>query len=187
MNRNWSMLLVAAAVLALTGCGGGNEAASDAATAEPKQTPTSTATATSTPTADAAPVSTPAPGQVRRGEVHADRPVRSTHPGSNFYEPDASSFPTKEDLDELLLHDNVAVVMYAEKTRKGIRKRLYDWTYAEVNKRTPVVVPDISPDARPVRARIATVELRCNGFDWKRLTAFVNRTDIAPLPRTAHG
>ena len=87
------------------------------------------------------------------------------HPESNFYAPDAEKFPAKADLDHLLLVDNAVVV-----------------TYADVEKRTPIVVPDSDPDALPVRARIATVELRCNGFDWKRLTKFANRTDIAPLP-----
>ena len=103
----------------------------------------------------------------------------TTHPESNFYAPDAESFPKREDLDHLLLHDNAVVVVYAANTPKKTRERLYDWTYEDVVKRTPIVVPDSSADALPVRARIATHELRCARFDCKRLTAFANRTDIA--------
>ena len=74
------------------------------------------------------------------------------------------------------------MVVYAADTPEKTSTRLYDWTYKDVVKRTPIVVPDDAPDALPVRARIATHELRCARFDWKRLTAFANRTDIAPLP-----
>ena len=73
------------------------------------------------------------------------------------------------------------MVVYGADIPEKTRKRLYNWTYADVVKRTPVVVPDTSSDALPVVARIATVELRCNGVNWKKLTAFANRTDIAPL------
>jgi hypothetical protein len=41
-------------------------------------------------------------------------------------------------------------------------------------------VPDSSPDALPVRARVGTFELRCNGFDFKRMTAFAHRSDVTP-------
>jgi hypothetical protein len=165
----------AAIALALAGCGSGDESASRAATPEPTPTATPTATAASEPT--------PAPGKCDEVKYQPAEASEHEHPNSNFYAPDAESFPTKEDLDNLLLHDNAVVVTYAASTPKKTRDRLYDWTYADVVERTPIVVPDDAPDALPVRARIATVELRCNGFNWKRQTAFANRTDIAPLPR----
>ena len=112
-------------------------------------------------------------------------PQESTHPEANFYAPDAPKFPSRGDLDHLLLEDNAVVVTYAASTPKKTRDRLYEWTYEDVVKRTPVVVPDSSPDALAVRARIATIELRCDRVDFKRLTAFANRTDIAPT--VGHG
>ncbi len=72
------------------------------------------------------------------------------------------------------------MVIYAADTPQEDIDRFSTWWSADVKKRTPVVVPDESPDALPVRARIATVELRCNGIDFDRLTKFANRTDIAP-------
>jgi hypothetical protein len=168
MNRNRAVTLVVGLALAVAGCGGGNNAASEDAA------PEATATATEP---------TPAPGKCDEVTYTPSEAAEWTHPDSNFYAPDASSFPAKEDLDHLLLHDNAVVVTYAAKTSKKTRERLYDWTFADVVKRTPIVVPDSSPDALPVRARIATIELRCNSLNWKRLTAFANRTDIAPLPR----
>jgi hypothetical protein len=184
MNRNRTMLTLVAVVLAVAGCGGDDVASSDAR-AEPTHTPTATATATAT--SEAAPEPTPKRGKCDEVKYTPTDPSESTHPDSNFYAPDAPSLPTKPDLDELLLYDNAVVVTYAANAGKRTRDRLYDWTYEDVRKRTPIVVPDSSPDALPVRAQIATVELRCNGIDWKRLTAFANRTDIAPRPRTAHG
>ena len=162
--------LLVAAALALAGCGGGDDVAS-----APQPTPTPTPTAASEPT--------PAPGKCDEVKYTPKEASQFTHPEANFYAPDAPSFPSKEDLDHLLLHDNAVVVTYSASTPKKTRDRLYDWTYTDVVKRTPVVLPDSSPDALPVRARIASHELRCNGFNWKRLTAFANRTDIAPLPQ----
>jgi len=159
----------------MAGCGGGDDAAS---APEPTSTPTPTPTAT--PTAASEP--TPAPGKCDEVKYKPTEGAEFTHPASNFYEPDAGIFPAKADLDHLMLHDNAVVVTYAADTPKKTRARLYDWTYADVVERTPIVVPDSSPDALPVRAHIATVELRCNGFNFKRLTAFANRKDIAPLP-----
>ncbi|HWK29321.1 MAG TPA: hypothetical protein VNS09_22345 [Solirubrobacter sp.] len=157
----------------LVACGGEKEAPeSTAAAPTPSATPTEVASAP-----------TPKPGKC--DEVKQELPEEQSewsHPSSNFFEPDADNLPPQSDLDHLLLNDNAVVVTYAADTRKKTRQRLYDWTYKDVVKRTPVVLPDDSPDALPVRARIASVELRCNGFDWKRLTAFANRTDIAPLP-----
>ena len=181
MNRNRALSLVVAVALAVAGCGGGNDAVSEDAAPEATPTPTPTATAAS-PQAASEP--TPAPGKCDEVKYKPADSAQFTHPDSNFYAPDAESFPTKEDLDHLLLADNAVVVTYAASTPRKSRERLYDWTYADVAKRTPIVVPDSSRDALSVRARIATVELRCNGFNWKRLTAFANRTDIAPLPRT---
>jgi len=171
---NRTLALLVAAALALAGCGGGNPTASTDAT------PTSTPTPTPSPEATAA--STPAAGKCDEVTYKPTESSETTHPDSNFYAPDAESFPKRADLDHLLLHDNAVVVVYAADTPKKIRQRLYDWTYKDVVKRTPIVVPDGSADALPVRARIATHELRCARFDWKRLTAFANRTDIAPLP-----
>jgi hypothetical protein len=180
MNRDRSVFLALAASLALAGCGGGSDAASGGAAAEPARTAAPTATATASMGAASDPL--PKQGECDEVKYTPEEPSGETkHPESNFFEPDAERFPTAAELDELLLHDNVVVVTYAADTPKRTRTRLYDWTYAEVVNRTPVVVPDDAADALPLRARIATVELRCNGFDWKRLTAFANRTDIAPL------
>ena len=129
---------------------------------------------------------TPKPGKCDEVKYTPGDGEGTVHPESNFYAPDAENLPAKEDLDHLLTVDNAVVVTYAASVDKQTRERLYDWTYAEVEKRTPVVVPDRDPDALPVRARIATVELRCNEFDFERLTKFANHTDIAPL-RGGHG
>jgi hypothetical protein len=115
----------------------------------------------------------------------APEPTSTPTATANFFEPGATNLPTEGDLGHLLLRDNAVVILYAANTPKKTRDRLESWWYEDVKKRTPIVVPDPSPDALPVRARIATVELRCNGFDWKRLTKFANRTDIAPL--SGHG
>jgi hypothetical protein len=176
MNRIWTTPVVVATVLIFAGCGDGNEAASSDGTPGP------TATATASPAASAP---TPEPGKCDEVKYEAAEGSGTVHPASNFFEPDATNLPTEGDLDHLLLRDNAVVVLYAADTKKKTRERLSNWTYEDVVKRTPVVVPDPAPDALPVRARIATVELRCNGFDWKRLTEFANRTDIAPL--SGHG
>lgn len=175
------MPLVVAAVLALAGCGDGNDAAATGAAPEPTSTPTTTATASSRPASEP----TPAPGKCDEVKFEPTDTSGTVHPGSNFFAPDATELPSEGDLGHLLLRDNAVVVLYAASTPKKTRARLETWWYEDVVKRTPVVVPDSSPDALPVRARIATVELRCNGFDWERLTKFANRTDIAPL--TGHG
>lgn len=180
-QRNRALSVVVAAALVLAACGGGNDAASSQATPEPTSTPTETASPTASPDVVAEP--TPKPGKCDEVEYRPVDGSEFTHPDSNFYAPGAPGVPTKGDLDHLLLKDNAVVVTYAADTREKTRDRLYDWTYADVAERTPIVIPDSAPDALPVRARIATVELRCNGLDWKRLTAFANRTDIAPLPR----
>ena len=159
-----------AAALALAGCGGDDKAASVAAT--PTATPTPTASPE--PTAE----STPAAGKCDEVTYKPTESPEENHPASNFFAPGAPYMPTHEDLDHLLLHDYAVVVIYAASTPKKTRDRLSDWTYKDVVKRTPVVVPDDSADALPVRARIATHELRCARLDWKRLTAFANRTDI---------
>ena len=172
MNRVIPLLVA----MALAGCGGGNDAAS-----APEPTATPTVTPTATPTAASEP--TPAPGKCDEVKYKPTEATEFTHPASNFYAPDAGIFPAKADLDHLMLHDNAVVVTYAADTPEKTRERLYDWTYADVVERTPIVVPDSSPHALPVRAHIATVELRCNGFNFQRLTAFANRKDIAPLPR----
>jgi hypothetical protein len=181
MNRIGTLLPVVATALILSACGGDTATSGDAGP-EPTSTPEATATATASPEVVAE--HTPKPGTCDEVKYRPDEASEFTHPDSNFYAPDATSFPTKADLDHLLVADNAVVVTYAADTKKKTRERLYEWTYAEVAKRTPIVVPDDAADALPVRARIATVELRCNGFDWKRLTKFANRTDIAPRPRT---
>jgi hypothetical protein len=179
MNRIRTLPLVVVAVLALAGCGDGNDAAStDAA---PELTSTPTATASPRPASEP----TPEPGECDEVKFEPAETSGTSHPGSNFFAPDAPNKPTEGDLGHLLLQDNAVVVLYAANTPTKTRARLERWWYEDVVKRTPIVVPDPSPDALPVRARIATVELRCNGFDWKRLTKFANRTDIAPL--TSHG
>ncbi len=155
------------AMLVIVGCGGDDTAPETAAT-----TPTPTAT----PTVKA----TPAPGECDEVTYEPTEPAQFRHPESNFYEPDATNLPAKEDLDHLQLYDNAVVVAYAADTPRKTRERLYKWTYEDVKGRTPVVVPDDSPDALAVRARLGTFELRCNGIDWKRLTAFANRTDVTP-------
>lgn len=168
--------LILLAALAFAGCGGNDKVA-----ATPTSTPTATATATATPTA--APVEekpTPAAGKCDEVKYKPKDGGGSVHPGSNFFEPGAEGLPSETDLDHLLLVDNAVVVYYAADSPKEDIDRFSTWWSEDVKQRTPVVVPDDSPDALPVRARIATVELRCNGLDWKRLTKFANRTDIAP-------
>lgn len=177
MSRARTLSVLLASALALAACGDDGDAAATRATPEPTSAPVETATP------EAVAEATPEAGECDEVKYTPEDATDFTHPESNFYEPDATAFPTKADLDHLLLADNAVVVTYAADTGDKRRKRLYDWTYAEVKERTPIVVPDDSPGALPVRARIATVELRCNGFDWERLTAFANRTDIAPLPR----
>jgi hypothetical protein len=165
-----ALLLLVAVALALAGCGGGDNVAST-----PEPTPTATPTASPDPT--------PAPGKCDEVKYTPADSSEFTHPDANFYAPDAPNRPSAEDLGHLVLHDNAVVVTYAANAPKKTRDRLYDWTYNDVVERTPVVVPDSAPDALALRAQIATHELRCNGFNWKRLTAFANRTDVAPLPR----
>jgi hypothetical protein len=180
MDRPWRALVVL--LVAAAGCGGdGDRAASSSAAVTPTATETATATATPTTTPDIVP--SPKPGTCDEVEYEPKAGTEFTHPDSNFYEPDATTLPTPGDLDHLLLEDNAVVVTYAADIKRKTRDRLYDWTYADVVERTPIVLPDASADALTVRARIATVELRCNGWDFKRLTKFANRKDIAPLPR----
>lgn len=181
MSRARTLSVLLASAVLLAACGGDDDAAATRSTPEPTSAPVETATPTATAETVAEP--TPKPGTCDEVKYTPEDATAFTHPDSNFYEPDATALPTKADLDHLLLADNAVVVTYAADTGDKRRKRLYDWTYADVVERTPIVLPDDSPDALPVRARIATVELRCNGFDWERLTAFANRTDIAPLPR----
>jgi hypothetical protein len=168
-------------VITLAGCGDGDKLASSDAAPEPTSTSAPMATASPAPPAEP----TPEPGKCDEVKFEATETSGTAHPGSNFFEPDATNLPTEGDLDHLLLRDNAVVVLYAASTPRKTRERRESWWYEDVVRRTPIVVPDPSPDALPVRARIATIELRCNGFDWKRLTKFANRTDIAPL--SGHG
>lgn len=175
------MPFLVAAVLTLAGCGDGNKAASSDAASDPTSTPVVTTTATPAPPSEP----TPEPGKCDEVKFEATETSGTVHPASNFFAPDATNLPTEGDLGHLLLRDNAVVVLYAASTPRKTRDRLENWWYEDVKRRTPIVVPDPSPSALPVRARIATVELRCNGLDWKRLTKFANRTDIAPL--SGHG
>ena len=167
-----AIALVALAVLA--GCGSDN----DPVASSPTATPTATATATATPSATAA--ATPAEGKCDEVKYTPKDAGGSVHPNANFFEPGAEGLPSEADLDHLLLVDNAVVVYYAADTPKAEIDRFSTWWSEDVKQRTPVVVPDDAPDALPVRARIASLELRCNGLDWERLTKFANRTDIAP-------
>jgi hypothetical protein len=168
-----AIALVALAVLA--GCG------SDSDPVASTPTSTATATATATPTATASAAATPAEGECDEVEYTPQKDAGgSVHPNANFFEPGAEGLPSKADLDHLLLVDNAVVIYYAADTPRKDIDRFSTWWAQDVKQRTPVVIPDDAPDALPVRARIATVELRCNGLDWNRLTKFANRTDIAP-------
>src|SRR5687767_1286088 len=140
MNRIWPIPLVVAAVLTLTGCGDGNTAASSDAASEP--TPTVTATATSTASSEAMSVATPEPGKCDEVKFEATETSGTSHPGSNFFAPDAKNVPSEGDLGHLLLQDNAVVVLYAASTPKRTRDRLESWWYEDVDKRTPIVVPD---------------------------------------------
>jgi hypothetical protein len=164
------------AALVLAACG--EEAA-------PQRAATPTATPTPTATSTPAPDPTPARGECDEVDYKPVERGGTVHPGSNFFEPDATNLPSAADIDHLLLRDNAIVVLYAADSRRKTVERLSTWWYEEVKERTPIVVPDPSPDALPLRARIATIELRCNGVDFEALTKFANRTDIAPLP--GHG
>ncbi len=158
------------AALALAGCGGGNEEA------------VSEATPTPTVSVQASPEPTPAAGECDEVKYAPQETSGFRHPERNVYEPDTPNPPSRGDLDHLLLFDNAVVVTYAADTPRKTRDRLSEWAFTV--DRTPIVVPDSSPDALPVRAQVGTFELRCNGFDFKRLTAFANRTDVEP---STHG
>lgn len=178
--------LILLAALAFAGCGGNDKVA---ATPTPTPTPTAAETATATPTATTAPVEeepTPAAGKCDEVKYTPKEGDGTVHPNANFFEPGAEGLPSEVDLDHLLLVDNAVVVYYAADTPKQDIERFSTWWSSDVTQRTPVVIPDDSPDALAVRARIATVELRCNGLDWERLTKFANRTDIKPS-RGDHG
>jgi hypothetical protein len=185
MNGIRTLPLVVAAAFTLAACGDGDSSTDAAAKSTPSPAATATASASPEPESAASSQPTPAPGKCDEVEFEAKETSGTAHPAANFFEPDATNLPTEADLGHLLLRDNAVVVLYASSTPKKTRDRLNLWWYEDVDRRTPVVVPDPSPDALPVRARIATVELRCNGFDWERLTKFANRTDIAPL--SGHG
>ena len=61
----------------------------------------------------------PAAGKCDEVTYKPTEPSESTHPDANFYAPDAPSFPTREDLDHLLLRDNAVVVIYASSVPKS--------------------------------------------------------------------
>ncbi|MBE2316318.1 hypothetical protein DVA67_010050 [Solirubrobacter sp. CPCC 204708] len=173
--------LILLAALALAGCGGNDDPEPKAAA-----TPTATATATATPTATATATPAEEPA-IAEGECEetkykpGDDEGGTAHPAANFFEPGADNLPSQADLDHLLVADNAVVILYDDDLEREHIDAMSSWWSTEVTERTPVVVPDDAPDALPVRARIATVELRCNGFDLDRLTKFANRTDIEPV------
>ena len=143
----------------LAGCGGGNdEGASVAATpTQPAPTPT-------TITCDEA-AYTPKPA-----ETYA-------HPSENFYAPDDANAPSATDLEHLLAADNAIVVTYPANAPKDALDRLKEWSGKQT---ASVVLADTAADAPPVRAKIATAQLTCDGVDEGRLQAFADKRGNAP-------
>ncbi len=147
--------------LLLAGCGGDDDGASV------KATPTSTASAAPTPatiTCDEV-AYTPKPG-----ETYA-------HPSENFYPPDDANAPSAADLEHLLAADNAIVVTYPGNAPTDALDRLKEWSGKQT---ASVVLVDRAADAPPVRAKIGTAMLTCDGVDEGQLQAFADKRGNAP-------
>ena len=121
--------------------------------------------------------------RLRRGRLHAGAvgALRAPEP-ELLCAASAEGAPTKEDIEHLLLDDNAIVVSYPANATKATQDELAKWASAQV---AAVVIPDRAADAPPLRARIATAELRCDGIDTTQLTAFAGKRgtgSVAPHP-----
>jgi hypothetical protein len=147
--RVHTALLATGVALALTGCGGGDEAAD----------------ATSAAATDAAAVG------CAEGEYEATNPRGYLHPALYFYTPDDPNLPSEGDLDHLLVNDNALVVKYRPDLPAAERQALRDWGPYQL---ALVIVPTDVPDAPEVEAFTRFRKLTCDGVDTDQLTAFSN-------------
>lgn len=147
--------------LLLAGCGGDDEGASV------KATPTST------------PSAAPTPATITCDEVaYTPKPGESyAHPSENFYAPDDANAPTAADLEHLLAADNAIVVTYPSNAPTETLDRLKAWS---ADQTASVVLVDRAADAPPVRAKIGTAMLTCDGVDEGQLQAFADKRGNAP-------
>jgi hypothetical protein len=165
-------LALLVALAALAGCGGKDKKAAATPTPSPAATETTPA---------------PAPEDCVETEYTPGSDEGGTsHPNANFFRPGAKDLPSEADLNHLLLADNAVVVIYSADIDEAEIDGLSSWWRADVNGRTPVVIPDETPGAPRIVARIASIEMRCDEVDFARLTEFANRTDVAPSLRD-HG
>lgn len=153
-----SLLVLA---LLVAGCGGGDDegAGVQATPTQPPPAPTP-AKITCDETAY-----TPKPG-----ETYA-------HPSGNFYAPDATDAPSAGDLEHLLAADNAIVVTYPANAPKDALDRLAQWSGEQT---ASVVLADTAADAPPLRAKIATAMLTCDGVDEAQLQAFADKRGNEP-------
>ena len=154
-------------VLFAAGCGGGGAEKGASVEVAPTQAPPVPTPATITCDEVAY---TPEPGETY------------VHPSGNFYEPDDASAPSAADMEHLLAADNAIVVTYPANAPKEALDKLRQWSGQQT---ASVVVPDTTPDLPPMRARIATAQLTCDGVDEAQLSAFADkRGDSAPAPHS---
>ena len=148
--------------LLLAGCGDSDDEGASA-----KATPTATASAAPTPaniTCDEV-AYTPKPG-----EGYA-------HPSENFYAPEDTGAPSATDLEHLLAADNAIVVTYPANAPADAKDRLKTWSGGQT---ASVVLVDREADAPPVRAKIGTAMLTCDGVDEGQLQSFADKRGNAP-------
>jgi hypothetical protein len=146
--------------LLLAGCG-------DDEGASVKATPTAT------------PSAIPTPATITCDEVaYTPEPTESyAHPSENFYAPDHPSQPSAGDLEHLIAADNAIVVTYPGNAPQDALDRLKEWSGTQT---ASVVLVDPAADAPPVRAKIATAMLTCDGVDEGQLQAFADKRGNAP-------
>jgi hypothetical protein len=154
---------LAALVLALLLAGCGDEEG-----ASVKATPTST------------PSAAPTPASITCDEVaYTPKPSEGyAHPSENFYAPDDANAPSAADLEHLLAADNAIVVTYPGNAPADALARLKEWSGKQT---ASVVLVDRGPEAPPVRAKIGTAMLTCDGVDEGQLQAFADKRGNAPV------
>lgn len=156
------MLILA---LFVAGCGGGDDDDGDTA----KVTPTPTQ-----------PAPEPTPEDITCDEAaYTPEPGDSyAHPSENFYPPDADNAPSPADLEHLIAADNAIVVTYPANAPEEALTMLSEWSARQT---ASVVLADPSPDAPPLRAKIATAQLTCDGVDEAQLQAFADQRGEQPV------
>ena len=154
----------AALVLALllAGCGGSSD---EGASVEATPTP---------------PPPAPTPANITCDDAaYTPKPAETwAHPSENFYAPDDARAPSTTDLEHLLAADNAIVVTYPANAPKDALDRLKEWSGRQT---ASVVLADSAPEAPPVRAKIATAQLTCDGVDEGQLQAFADKRGNAPV------